>query len=762
MDNASWNASGAVGAVDGSHGVDLWGVVMRRKWFLLLFTLLGAGLGYLHFLRQPAIFQSDAQVLVTNELRRNLPIEGIETTQGYEDNLFTQVILVRSPKVIEKAVHDHKLEELKSLQSSPDPAGTISSGLSAMPAAEGNSDVLLLSYRGTDPHDCATILSAICASYEAYLAESRHGISDETKQFIQKAKEELATKLNEKEAQYRRFRDQTDLLLKNGEGINIHYERLTQLEGARSEILIEKTETQAELEAIEAALAQGGSRDAIRLMITQDIGRQQRETLETDASQGELFPLLLQQEMLLQRLGPDHPKVKTLNKQIELTREFVKANAPMADDGVADERPDLLNVYVESLRQKLTAGDEKLARIDRLIESERKLAKQVAKYELENETLRNDISRTQQLFDVVVKRLEEINLIQDHTGGVEAQVISPPKGGWQVEPTFSRIMAVSLALGLFAGLGLGYLVEVTDKSFHSPEDITQELQLPVIGHIPMIRPAPRKLALANSKLDRMLSAYHRPKSQSAEAYRAIRTALYFNTRGSNHKLIQITSPDPGDGKSTLAASLAISIARSGKRVLLVDCDFRKPRVHKLLGIQRNVGISTVMAGKVELLDAIQATEVENMWALPCGPQPHNPSELLTSPQFKDLLDVLREKYDFVLFDTPPLLAVTDPSAVAARVDGVLLTLRLGKRTRHDALQAIELLNTVGATVLGTVVNGVPVSRRGYSAYRHGSSRYGYSGRYGRGYGSQDPENVYYSEEEASDPVRRNGSHSRNV
>src|SRR5262249_3549316 len=144
------------------------------------------------------------------------------------------------------------------------------------------------------------------------------------------------------------------------------------------------------------------------------------------------------------------------------------------------------------------------------------------------------------------------------------------------------------------------------------------------------------------------------------------------TQGEGHKVIQVTSPNKGDGKSLLIANLAVSIAQSGKRVLLIDADCRRPRQHKVFNVRAESGLASVIGGMDDLPAAVVATAVPGLWLLPCGPVPPNPAELLTSPRFKHLLDEMREQYDFVLVDTPPLLAVTDPCVVAPRVDGLFL------------------------------------------------------------------------------------------
>ena len=212
----------------------------------------------------------------------------------------------------------------------------------------------------------------------------------------------------------------------------------------------------------------------------------------------------------------------------------------------------------------------------------------------------------------------------------------------------------------------------------------------------------------------------------------MRTALYFSTHGKEYKLLQITSPGMGDGKTTTVANLGISIAQSGKRTLLVDADFRRPRLHELFGLSAPVGMATVLAGEATLDEAIQQSPVPGLSILPCGPIPPNPAELLTSPRFQEVLAVLRERYDLVMIDTPPLLAVSDPAVVAPRVEGVLIVLRYSKDGRPSAQRAKQILDTLGVNVLGVVVNAVD--------YQSAEGKYGYVRlrySYGYGYGDMD-------------------------
>ena len=361
----------------------------------------------------------------------------------------------------------------------------------------------------------------------------------------------------------------------------------------------------------------------------------------------------------------------------------------------------------------------------------------------------DEIKRLEDIQDVLLAKISDANLI--NTFGDDntiADVLQPPGIGDKVEPGLAKSLAAGTMLGFLAGFGLGYLVEMFDKTFRSPQEVSKMLNLPMIGHIPEIE----SVAPEGSSLSDVLVAAHKPKSPQAENFRAIRTALYFSTSNQQSRIIQTTSPVPGDGKSTITANIAITIAQSNKSVLLLDADFRRPTQHKLFGATNEVGLVSAVTGEVDPQEAAQPTEVPNLSIMGSGPRPHNPSELLTSPQFADLLKHLRDQYDFVLIDTPPVLAVTDPGIVAARVDGVIMAMRIRKNGRPNALRARKILMDLDANMLGVVVNGID-HRTGsygyYSSYRRG---YGYNYAYKYGYGQDQTERALgkYFEEPAGE------------
>jgi len=308
-------------------------------------------------------------------------------------------------------------------------------------------------------------------------------------------------------------------------------------------------------------------------------------------------------------------------------------------------------------------------------------------------------------------------------------------------------LATGSLLGLVVGFGMAGAAEMRDPFFLGPADVVHTLDMPILTQVPRLGTGRNGAEVAikhNSRLAPVLSAFHRPRSREAEAIRGLRTAIFFRLSGSNSKVIQLTSANPGDGKTTVAANLSVSIAQAGQRTLLVDCDMRRPSVHKIFGLDSKDGLASVLGGDLEPGDAILATEVPNLSVLPCGSLPTNPAELLTNKKFTDLLALLRERYDCIVLDTPPLLAVADPAIVAAHADGVAIAIRLTRDSRMQVIRSKELLVASKAKLVGVVINGYDLTRR----HRLATYAYGYS--YGYGYGKQGRYGGYGDAEVSSD------------
>jgi capsular exopolysaccharide synthesis family protein len=739
---------------------DMWGMLWRRKWIVAASTTLSLILGCLYFLQAQPVYQSTARVLIERK-QPAIPIGTAQESawtarQYFLADALKHPIILQSPQIIVSAYEERKLNQLVSLKESEYPLQTILENLKVGAEIEGLG-VYNISFDGTNKQDTAKVVKAIIDTYRDFLQATHHTVGLETRDLIVRGKDELARALTKKEQAYNEFRRNAPLMWKDGTGMNLHQERQAAIETQRSVILLKKSELESRLDSVQSAIRRHENLDAILSMAAQALPDFERPFVKivhpvdrrreaVIREQATLLPLVLQEEEFVSRYGNDHPRVKSVRRRIKHTREYLTkiteteeaiANEPLDPRQEALSRQwkrDLIRGYVAMLRQDLEQSQEAVDKLNELFKNEAELAKDLAVHQIQDEVHRNDIARTQQLFDRLLKSLDEIKLVEN-SAGYNFSVLAPAGPGMKIAPSIPKVFAISSILGMIVGAGLGYLVELTDKSFRSPVEISQSLHLPVVGNVPIMVADESVVADVNHGLDPVLCTVHQPRTHASEAYRTVRTAIYFNARSEKHQVIQITSPRPGDGKSTLAANLAITIAQSGKSTLLLDADFRRPTQHRLFGFSESVGLATVVDGRAEPADAYHTiSSVENLTVIACGPRPENPSELLSSLQFQSTLAYLREQFDFVIVDTPPLLAVSDPRAVAAQVDGVLLTMRIDKEARPVATRAREILVETGANIIGVVVNCVGY-REGGRYYKYRTEGYGYAAnRYGYGYG----------------------------
>ena len=334
------------------------------------------------------------------------------------------------------------------------------------------------------------------------------------------------------------------------------------------------------------------------------------------------------------------------------------------------------------------------------------------------DTLRREITGAEKLGQQIVQQVQSFGVFHD-SDVYQAQIISPAVAGRLVAPLPSLMFPVAAFLGILVGSGLAYSAEAKDQSFRTPAEIRERLRVPVISHTDYCRIPYRRRRQASGNgqtLSSVLGTYFIPDSAAAEAYRHVRSMLCFGGNGRPKSVVQITSPNRGDGATTVAANLAVSFAQAGRRVVVVDADLRRPSLHDVFVVSREVGMMSVLTGLSDLSGAIQSTSVKNLSVLCCESGSVESSELLSSGKFKGLLDELRGRFDFVLVDTPPVLGPSDACTVAHHADVVLLTLQNTKHARPAAEQAVQTLTDQQATLVGVVVNN-PVP--------HGSRNHGY-------------------------------------
>ena len=753
VQDAPWNSFDNMS--DKEQGLDIWGFLQRRKSFIILLSLVGAGLGYLYFQRQVPRYTSSALLQVIHH-SSDPRVENIMAERNLSDAQF----VVSSRKLLAPCIEKHNLSQLETLRGlTEEDAVRRIAGMVSTRAMAAN--IVQLSCEGSNPNDTAQIANAVAQEFIAHQQESYENAVTKLQQLLTQAKDELGESLNTLENEYETFDKSSPLL---SDGSNIHSQRLTGIQSKIASLVIHQTELKAELSALETALQAGGQRDALLLVIgkeTQGTAADvelRKESGSTDAKSmfQAIMPLLMEEAILSEEVGTGHPKLIALRRRIEITRGHLDALAGMNPENLTQDSPqpkaDFLSIYLNSLRHELNLQEVQKAQFQVLYNTEETAAKGLRDYEHQRTNFERRLARESSLLDDVQQQIRATEL-PTNFGGVSASVLTDARHGSLTYPKLSQFLGMGAFLGGFVGLVLGYIVEAADRSFRKPEELIREFGIPIVGHIPFMKEAALKKIPKDTLVDRTVVTLHLPRSRPAEAYRTVRTAVCFSATGSAHRVIQVTSPAAGDGKSTLTMNFAVSLALSGKKTIIIESDFRRPKVHKMTGVDNTVGIVDVLRGNAEIEDAIKETELEGFYVMPCGSRPKNPAELLARPEYEQLLAVLREKFEYVIIDTPPVLVVTDPCSVAPRVDGVILCVRLSRHTRDFGRRTLEQLRDVGANITGIVVNGVEeTDAYGYGSYNYSDYRYRYKDyKYGYGYGYGDKKNEAYFAEAESDP-----------
>jgi capsular exopolysaccharide synthesis family protein len=321
-------------------------------------------------------------------------------------------------------------------------------------------------------------------------------------------------------------------------------------------------------------------------------------------------------------------------------------------------------------------------------------------------------------------------LTQLQAAQISAATITPYTDIVETATVASRIgmrtrdkLVIGALIGLFLGVLIAFFLEYLDQTIKSAADVERVLEIPVLGLIPLDPRGLRGRRNGRRRRTIPLITHAAPDDPTSEAYRTLRTNVTFvSAEQRSLRLICVTSPGPGDGKSTTAANLAITLAQQGAHTLLVDADLRRPLVHHAFNLVQEPGLTDILVGTAGIAEAIRSNVLSNLDVLPGGALPPNPSELLGSEAMRRLLEELRARYDSVIFDTPPALAVTDAAVLGAATDAVIVVLWAGETEEAAAQRAVEMFRRVQARVAGSVLNGVGKQRDRYYQYYYGRGR----------------------------------------
>jgi polysaccharide biosynthesis transport protein len=427
------------------------------------------------------------------------------------------------------------------------------------------------------------------------------------------------------------------------------------------------------------------------------------------AARARISALQAEQARLSETLGERHPDMVAVRGEIRQAEDKLHAEVRAALRAFESE--------VQSARAREAALQGNLDRA-------RTRAANVGSSSAELFALKREVEIHRQLYQTLNERRKETGLEKELTATNVRIVEKAEKPGAPFSPNRTRAYQLALLVGLALGIGLTLLFENFDNTVRTPEDV-KAMNLPFLGMIPAVVPpagatAPRPAAL------------RQPDGPVAEAYRVVRTNLLFSTVGEGGRALVVTSTNPGEGKTTTAANLALSLAANGARVLVVDADLRRPTLHQHFGISKTPGLSDVIVGKRQISEAILTPRGKGFHVLPCGYVPPNPAELLGSQVMREIVNALKTRYDWVLIDTPPVLAMADTPVLCPYVDGVILVVASEASSRPAVQRAVDQLASVGGTIIGAVLNKVDLKRNSYY----------YSQYYGEYYRS------YYAEPES--------------
>ena len=736
-------------------------IMLRGKWIILASFLLVLLAVMLYTKLSDPIYQATCQVLLSRDTKGGL---FVDQSQEWNKTTVQNELAVLNSKSLADSVAVRLLRQ-RYLESSkpvliptiaPDPgagsqdtaksidevSGVVMGSVDFEPVRE--SDIIKITARSMNARESALIANTYAEAYRdrnIYMARNK---TRSFREFLESQASDKRKALEETESSLKDYQEQQGIVSLDDESRQV-IGQIASLEAQRDAADINLKEMQNALENYQEHLPQQET----------NVARVVGEASDTyiRQMQEQLARLEVQRDMTVVQnpgsAGRDilNEKVKEIDQQINALRmklqkrtdDFLRTLTP--SQGGAEDAAG----YLKSVKQKIIETEigvqsmlaKKRALNEAIAEYERKFDR-IPKKSLDLARLQRQRLSNEKLFMMVEEKYNETNITeQANLGYIEILERASVPGRPSSPKPFINLM-IGAVLGLTIGLVAAFVKEYMGVRVQTPEDVKRRGYTPLapIMNIDteMERLGGSKILGKGKGVDPHLVTVSFPFSSIAESYRQVRTNLQFAKGGIPLRTLLLTSPTAGEGKSTTASNLAVAFAQTGKKVLLVDADLRRPMLHTMFRLEQGAGLTELLTGKASLQKVTRQTSVENLEVIPSGDIPPNPSEVLGSDEMREFIAMATKKYDMVLFDASPVLAVTDPAVISTMIDGAVMVVSAGSTRMEDLDQAVELLEGVGGKVAGVVLNnfdphhayGVPFRRGPRGKYGYGKP--GYDGK----------------------------------
>jgi len=661
------------------HLRDYLAVLNRRKWIIIVALVITVSVTVLYMRKQIPLYQAQASIII--EPNRTQGIVSPHSVQTISPDLRTQIEVIKTTPVLASVV--------KQLGLTKDGEGTpkFSQAVGFLKRSirtgfVGDTSMVSIAAIHSIPTTAQAIANTVAQAYIDQDRLSRLQSGRDAVRWLSMQLADLKTKLKHSEEVFQQFKERESMITldnKRREELNEIY----QLNSAYLKARTERLEVEAIIDRLESeshALERG--EEGVDLKI----------------------PISLLNSPMMQRLGDE---LSQLGTELADKRRLFKDTYP----GIIETKDRIQlteqKILTELKRQRdfLQAQENSFSTLQKTRYQE---ALKLSRKELEYLTLEREVTTNREIYNALLSRVKELSLAGESDLN-NIRIVEPAQ--LPLAPMSSKNLTLPLGgiLGLFLGIGFAFFLEYLENTIKTPDDVEQHLELPVLGVIPRV---------ADAKQSQVPPIILRegPENAPAEAYRNLRTNLVLSRAENPLKAIMFTSAGPGEGKSLTAVNLAVALAQTGRNVLLVDADLRRPVLHQVFDLNRDRGLSTVLAGELALSEAVVKTDITNLSVLNAGISPANPSELLGSAQMRDLIGKVREQYDMVLFDSAPIAGMADARVLGSEIDGALLVIKAGEATRKALKALINQSEQVGAQICGVVLNNVDVRRYEYYDY----------------------------------------------